>query len=972
MTLFLSLGVVSFASAYRLYFSPDTISVHLNCATTGVYLMVSGAAYNGYQFDILEQSNIIYTWPVINGYTTNNFVSQSIVPNYFIDGSYVLRMIWVHNPSNTDASGISQWWRITIQNSGFLRTWTVDLKFNTSSITKAWQGQTNYLESTWNIVVDFYLWPCATDTIAPTFGFTGWMTPHTTNYTWPQYNDRIYRFNLRDMSGATDRWFTSWYTNDWDVDRTGGTYYAQSVVNGSGIDLATFVMQVAVESAPDSSSFPTVITLTGTLNATWWSAITWSDAGLVFYPYDFIRNRLNRNYTWYALTGTLRPSSTSDIDGNRSFGTEQEVIMTGYVRDRANNLSNTFAVRFNHGAIPRSSNVEWTGLVQYCGPNGSQTIWVSVPTSDSGAYITKYNSYFILEPFKVYLHDDRAGIDTGTITVYLSGTQNGTRTWITLTVASSEISLTPFSRVGPISIATAGNGTQSVYSAIGSTRNYETLVDYTGQRDPETRIEISINYKDLVGRTWTQVSCNYYNTYAPYANNRTSDVHLNRTPFSSGARLSGLTINVEDERAGVDSWTLVLTISGRTINDIVNRTTAPVSLVFSWASLSSRLTAYPTHTWAINGSQQYNYLITIPENADFTWYFAPEHPFAIIISYTDFAGHTQTATKQFSNIDNGSNYAALYGSNVVTSAYTNTNSLLININENPLLRRFSAITDPINRLEAFSLGTYSTTSGNTQFTGLSFAIMDHRAGVDGDYNLVVVTGSRRWSLATYVFATPTSTGKNLAPRTSCVGNCRTGDMSALAALVTDYDSFNAQHPTVQASTWYKYQITGHSIYFDYGVYGSPSAYGVNVYMSDLRPDDPNDIITGTSLALPTLACMFLDRCSHNQLTFVRWSGVTDMNQTIDMNPLTGTLDGNIVDIFGGSRVSVVGSWVRIDTWTSVLYCNAAGGLLDTPITLDFTNANPLPDTPTTTWYSNVTLKVADGLFLLSGDVLIVQ
>gem|GEM_PF-4447105 len=70
-----------------------------------------------------------------------------------------------------------------------------------------------------------------------------------------------------------------------------------------------------------------------------------------------------------------------------------------------------------------------------------------------------------------------------------------------MTVASSEISLTPFSRVGPISIATAGNGTQSVYSAIGSTRNYETLVDYTGQRDPETRIEISINYKDLVGRT---------------------------------------------------------------------------------------------------------------------------------------------------------------------------------------------------------------------------------------------------------------------------------------------------------------------------------------------------------------------------------------------------------------------------------------------------------------------------------------
>ncbi|MBU0626439.1 hypothetical protein KKG31_02355 [Patescibacteria group bacterium] len=62
-------------------------------------------------------------------------------------------------------------------------------------------------------------------------------------------------------------------------------------------------------------------------------------------------------------------------------------------------------------------------MVQYCGPNGSQTIGVVAPTTDSGAYITKYNDYFILEPFKAYLHDDWAGIDTGTIEVYLSGTQ---------------------------------------------------------------------------------------------------------------------------------------------------------------------------------------------------------------------------------------------------------------------------------------------------------------------------------------------------------------------------------------------------------------------------------------------------------------------------------------------------------------------------------------------------------------------
>jgi hypothetical protein len=73
----------------------------------------------------------------------------------------------------------------------------------------------------------------------------------------------------------------------------------------------------------------------------------------------------------------------------------------------------------------------------------------------------------------------------------------------------------------------------------------------------------------------------------------------------------------------------------------------------------------------------------------------------------------------------------------------NTGFLLIDINEDPLLRRFDVISNPINWLEAFDLGTYSATSGNTQFTGMKFSIMDHRAGVDGEYNLVVITGSRR-------------------------------------------------------------------------------------------------------------------------------------------------------------------------------------------------------------------------------------
>lgn len=60
---------------------------------------------------------------------------------------------------------------------------------------------------------------------------------------------------------------------------------------------------------------------------------------------------------------------------------------------------------------------------------------------------------------------------------------------------------------------------------------------------------------------------------------------------------------------------------------------------------------------------------------------------------------------------------------------------------------------------------------------------------------------------------------------------------------------------------------------------------------------------------------------------------------------------------------------------SILYCNAAGGALDAPITLDFAGVNQLSPTPASTSYSALTLKVADGLFELTGasnELLIVQ
>jgi hypothetical protein len=50
-------------------------------------------------------------------------------------------------------------------------------------------------------------------------------------------------------------------------------------------------------------------------------------------------------------------------------------------------------------------------------------------------------------------------------------------------------------------------------------------------------------------------------------------------------------------------------------------------------------------------------------------------------------------------------------------------------------------------------------------------------------------------------------------------------------------------------------------------------------------------------------------------------------------------------------------------------------MMDTPITLDFTKVTRLGGTPSSTGYQNLTLKIADGLFELTGagmDQLIVK
>jgi len=63
-------------------------------------------------------------------------------------------------------------------------------------------------------------------------------------------------------------------------------------------------------------------------------------------------------------------------------------------------------------------------------------------------------------------------------------------------------------------------------------------------------------------------------------------------------------------------------------------------------------------------------------------------------------------------------YGTLYNADIYTTSFVNTNSLLIDIDQDPLLRQFDDIGAGIvtyaNRFEAFPIRTYGNVTGGTE------------------------------------------------------------------------------------------------------------------------------------------------------------------------------------------------------------------------------------------------------------------
>ena len=720
------ISVMSFWYTYRLYFAPSTWSIHLNCTSQTYTLLVSWATYNGYTFDIFHTNNVTYLWhQVFSPFIDLNSHDGVTCGPGLTDLCYA---VVGQTSNNLDVSWIHSWGSITIGNSGFIRTGFINLfthpTLASSAITIYGGGTTNYLQTTGDLVISYYLGPCTSDSKAPLLTFTG-MIPHSgAAYYGPQYNDRVYQFNLHDddPTEATSWWFTHWWFPDtWSPDLDGGSWYANVLLVSSWISLSTFVFQIAVESWHTIPQQFKTVTITGVLNFTWpWPLTGFRDGVLsnwvLFYPYNFTWNRLNRDYYSVISTWDVRPGpSFIDDSNNVVFGSdyEEEVRMTWYVYDRSLKLSNVFSIAFNKWVKPWSSYVQGSGAYLWCGPAWTTGMLVNVvPSGNSGAYVERVNSGFYLKPFKVYLHDDRAGINSGKIVVTIIWTQNNIPVTIVLTGNDLSnpwtLTLTPFMWNGFVKPC-LGSCT-NVTSVSGSNRNYAVTVDYTGIFDPETSIDVSIDYQDMVGRTWYTVSCGKSYSHAPWASvyetwalytptncgpAGSNVIWINTIPADSGAYIqkynSGFYLRpfrlyAQDDWIGVSGWSLTLTVSRveYTWGSLISH-----SKIFSGSDLSGWLHQYSIPiTGGLDGHsliwlQAYNYRIDVPDSSlYFPGYLAPESVVTVGLAYSDLWWRTWTpmsCTTWSQQQPWASNMSAgTYGTRITGCGPSNSQSIQVN------------------------------------------------------------------------------------------------------------------------------------------------------------------------------------------------------------------------------------------------------------------------------------------------------
>lgn len=994
----------------RLFFSPWNIYPILNVNgvyNTGILQINSNNVWvSSYGVDIHNESTLYWEKhpnnklmvitdvykPSLYGITMSYFgqnnsreFNSNLYRVWEFAGNDNTSVAWLVPMNNTNI------WALFIMNSGYHYLTSAYIDYFVD-----WTNSTTRLN--WNPYdvlsgLNIYFWsaPAVKDTISPTFPNN--QTTINNNINFP--NRQVNRQNKNDFSwifSLLDDFNTQPWSNGWiaEPDFEAGTNFRPNathtanvnITNQNGINTWSFKLDIKVATGWTNQSSQT------SWNDWWTSAIyTNISAGITLNPVWKTWRWFDKNYTWQI-----------NIWNIPDFGVEQLVMISWYVEDRnmwypwfnwtqtwndikwysywswKNNTS--FVYYFNQGMRP------WFN-------NTTQSSYIHTPTC--ALDLDRYQTGFAIKTITGYLHDDWAGIDTTSIQVIVTWYVGGSQVVKTYTISdNSNLFLDNFSFNNTwcrndtlpnwnTANTYPGNGSTDVCntSSYTSTWNYRLVfTDLMRTYDTETRLDVSILYKDKANKNGYDVNCGWWVSKEPrfvwtgwhlsdFLNYFSPLVQLSNYP--NWAKISPINIQLQDDWAWVDIDNIVWWISAQKLTvGLDNIDPISVNLAYNsniytqiWGNDLWSNNSYPNYSdrkdtliSQIQYWQHLNYELFFAQTWDyssFTWYFAPEHDINLSLTFKD---------KAWSNV-----------SNPISIIYTNNESPIFWEHQKVIdfnswsVQKLNSSNDPVwnyltwemsklfsgnlisweNRIFPYDL-TWDNISQLWQIkqTNIAFKVTDNWAWVDSDTVKVTVSWKRRGTNYTYVF-----TGISL----SFVDFLR-------------WDNW-------QNALNYLVQLTNHDIYFDWQsrwwsgpVPGRESRYNIKIEAEDLKKPAANLSTLSFDRDMENLSCKYLDRCN------ARLYFTYDYNDGNGVVPVVSTG----VHPFLGQTLYVIASGNKI-IYTGVsenyIACNGAGDLWS-PINIDFEVWLPEWETTPYNNYQHTEIIVMDWEFELVEWVLVLR
>ena len=1030
-------------AATELYFSPGNIYpiLNTNFNSYSSKLKVDAPGVLSYWADLFDQSQ--WSWQqypndelnVVTAVVSPSLPAWMTVQSY---GGWNIRTIypspdaynvWEYaGTKNAPAVDLTDQdiWQVNLMNSGTYYLTSAYLVFFTEGNHATKLNGTIYDSISW-LNIYFRACPAVKDTVTPIF---------PNNQTWintnPEFPDRQINRQYRDdfdwIFGLLDNTNPISNNNGW-IDtpdfEAGNNFrpnawngYSGGITNQNGINSWSFVLEIKVATGRDNS-------IAQTARTSWGSTDTFTDAsaGIAWTAWGKTWRYLDKNFTW-------------DIDAAgyiADFGVEELVMISWYVEDRDMKYPwfNGTQTRDQIKGYSYRSGKNTTNFVYYFNqwmkPRfNTTTAWSYTHTPNCIFDLDQYQTGFDIKTISGYLRDDRAGIDTSTVEVSVTGTIADVLTGKIYTqwenLALNDYSFTgsgcrnEAASRGNTSSMYPGNGTTEVCDdgTRASTGNYNIVFTDTARTyDPEDPLYVTISYKDLKGKEWRPVTCSRWAEKAPrfvwsgffllswdFLAKFSDLMVLSNYPY--GALIKNIVLQLQDEWAGVDTSTIAWSINGNTLDTLTTITGVTIDLAYNsniytqvrWTDLWTGDT-YPNistqwYVWyLINGAASFtNYydrlnaaVNTIPDFQElnhqldfsqtgtfspFTGYFAPEQDINLSLTFND-------------KDSDGWSGRTVY--NPINITYTN--------NRTPAFRDKNTS----NFLAACNWSNWCF--GGDENTSLTTASYDDPVGNSlTGYMAVLFSGN----------GTPNEnriypydlTGDNYSE----IGTIK---QTPITANTTDNRAWVDSGNIVLTITWnrrwvpYTYVFTasnlifswfdrwdtwgrnnlnyfsllsGHGIYFDrQSRWGSgpvpwrESRYTINMQAGDLKQPTANTTIASFTRDMENLSCQYLDRCNARLYFTYAYSWISE-----PVSPVVRTG----VHPFLWQTLYVIASWTQI-IYTGVnenyIACNGAGTLA-APIIIDFENSLLAGwETDPYTNYRHSELVVMDGMFELSGNVL---